>query len=62
MSKMKDLLITLIEKGDHETLQAMGASPEWVNEARVVAMTKKRRKNEKKRKQRRTATFEQLQI
>ena len=40
MSGMKHLLITLIEKGDYQTLEQMGASSVWVDEARVVSMKK----------------------
>ena len=53
MSGMKHLLITLIEKGDYQTLQTMGASPQWVDEARVEHMKKqmkKRGKNETQKK------------
>lgn len=58
MSKMKDLLITLIEKGDHKRLAAIGADPKWIDEARVVALEKqmmKRGRNETQKKRSSTA-------
>lgn len=50
MSKMKNLLLTLIEKGDHQKLEAMGAQARWIGEAQLVALRSKPKKKKTKRK------------
>tara|TARA_B100000963_G_C22513112_1_gene619342 strand:+ start:731 stop:907 length:177 start_codon:yes stop_codon:yes gene_type:complete len=50
MSKMKNLLLTLIEKGEYQKLAQMGAQDRWVGEAHLVALRIKPKKKKTKRK------------
>lgn len=50
MSKMKNLLLTLIEQGDYQKLEQIGAPAIWVGEARLNALRSKPKKKKTKRK------------